>query len=463
MKNTVKYIYFVSLGCAKNFVDTEIMAASLIKHGFGITDNEKEASVFVINTCAFIPPARQEAEDNIFKAIKWKKKAPDRKLIITGCLTQWDKKEEYSKKYLEVDLWLGINELTSLPEKIAALYNSHEKKDSKIFCKRNPSYLYDEKTPRLQLTPAHYAFIKISDGCDNRCSYCSIPSIRGKLRSRNSESILFEAKNLIEGGVRELIVIAQDITAFARDRKDKKDNLANLVIKLDRIKGNHWIRLHYLHPEGITDELISVIKNAEHVIPYLDIPIQHISDNILKRMNRKVTQKEVLNVLGNLRQNIPGIIIRTTFLTGFPGETEKDFSELKNFVKTWKFERLGVFPFYPEPDTKAAIMDTQIPFDIAKQRAEEIQNIHTENSLNFNSKLVDKEFNVIIDSAIGRHAVGRTYMDSPDIDNIVMISDSGNVRSGEFSRVRISKFTAFELKGKLIKSQESPKNDELAK
>ena len=451
MKNNVKYIYFISLGCSKNFVDTEVMAASLIKYGFGITDEEKQASVFVINTCAFIPPARNEAEDNISKAIKWKKKDSGRKLIVTGCLTQWDKKEEYSKKYSEVDLWLGINELTSLPEKTAALYNERVEHKNKIFCKHKPSYLYDEKTPRLQLTPAHYAFIKIADGCDNRCSYCSIPFIRGNLRSRTSESILSEAENLVKAGVKELIIIAQDITAFGRDRKDKKDNLTKLISKLDKIKGNHWIRLHYLHPEGITDELISVLKESRHVIPYLDIPIQHISDNMLKRMNRKIIQKEVLKVLENVRQNISGIVIRTTLLTGFPGETEKDFNELKNFVKKWKFERLGVFPFYPEPDTKAATMDNQISFSIAKHRADEIQRIHAENSLNSNLKFVDKEFNVIIDSISGTHATGRTYMDSPDIDNTVMISGSKNVISGEFVRVKINGFTAFEIKGKLIK------------
>lgn len=449
MKNNIKYVYFVSLGCSKNFVDTEVMAASLIKHGFGITGDEKYASVFVINTCAFIPPARKEAEDSISKAIKWKTKDPLRKLIVTGCLTQWDKKKEYSKKYSEVDLWLGINELTSLSKKISSLYSDNQKNRNKLYCKRNPSYLYNEKTPRLQLTPAHYAFIKIADGCDNRCSYCSIPSIRGTLRSRRAESIILEAKSLIAGGVKELIIIAQDITAFARDRKDTKDNLANLIASLDKIQGDHWIRLHYLHPEGITDELISLLKNAKHVIPYLDIPIQHISENILKRMNRKVTQKGILNILKSLRHNIPKIIIRTTLLTGFPGETEKDFNELRKFVKEWKFERLGVFPFYPEPDTKAATMDKQIPFDIAKQRADELQNIHFENSLIFNSNLVDKEFNVIVDSISDNGAIGRTYLDSPDIDNTVTISES-KLRVGEFVRARINDFTAFELKGKLM-------------
>jgi len=449
MKKDIKYVYFVSLGCSKNFVDTEVMAAYLIKHGFGITDDARCASIFVINTCAFIPPARLESENNIFKATKWKKKASGRKLIVTGCLTQWDKKEEYLKKYPEVDLWLGIDELTNLSEKIAYLYNDNQKNRSKVFCKSNPSYLYNNKTPRLQLTPAHYAFIKIADGCDNRCSYCSIPSIRGPLRSRSTQSILFEAENLIIKGVKELIIIAQDITAFARDTKGKKDNLTTLVANLDKIRGDHWIRLHYLHPEGITDELISVLKNSEHIIPYLDIPIQHISDNILKRMNRKVTQKEVLNILEKLRQNIPGIIIRTTFLTGFPGETEKDFNELMNFVKEWKFERLGVFPFYSEPNTKAATMDQQVPFYIAKQRANDIYAIHTENSLNFNSKFIEKKVKVIIDSVTGTRAIGRTYMDSPDIDNTVTISKSKTLRFGEFVHVKINGFTAFDLKGKL--------------
>lgn len=448
MENKVKYVYFVSLGCSKNFVDTEVMAAALLKQRFGITDKKEEASVFVINTCAFIPPARKEAEDNISKAVKWKKRRNnDRKLIITGCLTQWDKKEEYSKKYPEVDLWLGINELTNLPEKISTLYKNKIETNSKIFCESRPSYLYNEKTPRLQLTPAHYAFLKIADGCDNKCSYCSIPLIRGNLRSRTLASVVSEAKNLLEGNVKELIIIAQDITAFARDRKGTSENLAKLVAELDKIHGNYWIRLHYLHPEGITDELISVLKQAEHIIPYLDIPIQHISDKILKRMNRKVAQKDILKVLEKLRENIPGLVIRTTFLTGFPGETNDDFKELKAFVKKWKFERLGVFPFYPEPNTKAFTMVPQIPFEIAKQRAEELQSLHAENSLNFNSSLAGREFNVIIDSVTAGCAIGRTYMDSPDIDNIIKIADAGKLKAGSFVHTKISNFSVFELKG----------------
>ncbi|MEI6055861.1 MAG: 30S ribosomal protein S12 methylthiotransferase RimO [Lentisphaerota bacterium] len=453
MPENPKYIYFVSLGCSKNFVDTEVMAAALIKNSFGLTDDKNEASVCVINTCAFIPPARTEAENNIQELIKWKnKKKASRKLVITGCLTQWDKDKTYSNKYPEVDLWLGLGEIPNLPSRVAELFKKGETGNlgCKTICDYKPDFLYDEKTPRLVLTPGSYAFIKIADGCDNRCSYCSIPSIRGGLRSRSIESVVSETKNLVTSGIKEIIVIAQDITAFSRDKKEAGDSLAKLLGEMDKIEGVYWIRLHYLHPEGITDELIETIKKSKHIIPYLDIPLQHISDSILTAMNRKVSRNHIVEVMAKLR-NINGMIIRTTFLVGFPGETENDFKELEKFVRDQKFERVGVFPFYPEPGTKASTMPGKVPDDIAKDRAEIIQKIQAENSLNFNSNLVGKTFNVILDSIVKGYALGRTYMDSPDIDNTVVVSipKGSKVKAGEFVEVKIESCSAFELKGTL--------------
>jgi len=446
MNDSIIYVYVVSLGCSKNFVDTEIMAASLLTHGIGITDDPDEASIFLINTCAFIPPARKEAEENINKALEWKADYLDGKIIVTGCLTQWDKKKQYIKKYPDVDLWLGIDELTILPEKIAELY-SETKQIQKIVHHKDPHFLYNDKTPRLQLTPAHYANIKIAEGCDNRCAYCTIPSIRGKLRSRKQDSILLEAKSLLENGVKELLIIAQDTTAFGREKKEGTENLASLLRELDKIEGEHWIRIHYLHPEGITDELISVLASSKHILPYLDIPLQHISDNVLKNMNRRINSSQIKNVLHKLKKNIPNLVIRTTFLTGFPGESDADFNELKKFISAWKFERLGVFPFYPEEDTKAVTLPNQISFSIAEKRAETLYKIHAVNSLDFNRKLEGKELDVIVDASEPGGIIGRTYMDSPDIDNTVNIKANKAVKTGNIIKTRITESSEFELTG----------------
>ncbi len=450
MKKKVIYVYFVSLGCSKNFVDTEVMAASLIKNNIGITDDPKNASIYVINTCAFIAPARKEAEENIEDALNWKYSGKSRKIIVTGCLPQWDKNNTYFDKFNEVDLWLGIDQITLLADKIIELVSSTIlKENAKVIKNELPDFIYDDMTPRLQLTPKCYSFIKIAEGCDNRCTYCSIPDIRGSLRSRSIASICKEAENLLKNGVKELIVIAQDITSFGKDQKKPNENLCMLLKELDNLPGNFWIRLHYLHPEGITDELIAQIKNSKHVIPYLDIPIQHISDKILKLMNRKVMSDHIKNVLSKLKKEIPEIVIRTTFIVGFPSETEKDFDELVKFVKEFKFERMGVFPYYPEEGTPAEKLLNQIAPDIANKRADIILNIHKENSLNFNKQLVGKEYDVIIDSVTENGALGRTYMDSPDIDNTFNIKKCPVSKECYFVKAKVTKADFFNLHGVL--------------
>lgn len=453
MKDKVIYVYIVSLGCSKNLVDTELMAGSLLENQIGITANLEEASVFFINTCAFIPPAREEAVSHIKGAIDWKSEDPEnRKIIVGGCLTQWDKKLEYVHKYSTVDLWLGTDFWTELPEKILALFS--KTKTKKIFTDASSKSLYNHQTPRLQLTPSHYAYIKIAEGCNNHCSYCSIPMIRGKLRSRDIKSIVVEAKNLLKNNVKELIIIAQDITAFSKEKSNPKEDLTRLLKELDSLDGHYWIRLHYLHPEGITDELVSVIANSSHIIPYLDIPLQHISDDILRAMNRRVTSKEILGILDRLRSSIKNLVIRTTFLVGFPGETEKQFGLLKEFVEQFKFERLGVFPFFPEPNTMASKFPNQVSVSVANKRAEIIKSIHAKNSYNFSKSLVDSELEVIFDSKQDSYYIGRTYMDSPDIDNIVKVHHSENIKLGKFSTVKITGFSEFELAGKLVKKKE---------
>ena len=451
MQNPV-YVYIISLGCSKNFVDTEVMAASLITNNIGITDDIEEADICLINTCAFIPPAREEAEENIEEVIGWKNEDLDnRKIIVSGCLIQWDKQHCYIKDYPEVDLWLGIDDLVNLPKRINRLIEGEVGK--KLVLNERPDFLYNHKTPRLQLTSPHYAYVKIAEGCNNRCSYCAIPGIRGDLRSRSIDSVVKEVEGLLSNDVKELLIIAQDITAFSNDLPESGENLSKLLKELDKIDGDYWLRLHYLHPEGITDELIETISASKHIIPYLDIPIQHASDNMLKLMNRRIDQKSLNDIIGNLRNRIENLVLRSTFLVGFPGETDLDFDILKDFIEKWKFERFGVFPFYPEPGTVAASMMNQVPVEIAEERADILTNIYKVNSEKFNTGLIGREFDVIIDQVDEKYLIGRTYMDSPDIDNIVKIEKTDSVFEENFCNVQITETSAFELQGKLIKSR----------
>lgn len=444
-----KYVYIVSLGCSKNFVDTEIMAAALISYNFGISASPDGADIFLINTCAFIPPARKEAETIIKQALKWKKsgKNGERKIIVSGCLVQWDRENSFMSKYPEVNLWLGINEVAKLGSHISRLFINRRQL---LVHREKPSFLYDELTPRLQLTPSHYAYIKIAEGCDNHCSYCAIPSIRGRLRSRTIKSTVREAENLLDNGVKELILIAQDITAFGNDAKEINENLAALLQALDSLKGNFWLRLLYLHPEGITETLVETLIRAKHIVHYLDIPMQHISDSILSSMNRKVGRREITDALALLRKKIPDIAIRTTLLTGFPGETEEDFEELCEFVREQSFERLGVFPYYPEKFTPAASMKNQVPGKTAEERASFIMRLQAKISLNRNRRLAGKVFDVIVDSVENKSGAGRTYMDAPEIDNTVNFTCRNGIKTGDFAKVRIKNSSRYDLTGELV-------------
>ncbi|OGV60912.1 MAG: ribosomal protein S12 methylthiotransferase RimO [Lentisphaerae bacterium GWF2_50_93] len=444
------YVYSVSLGCPKNFVDTEILTGNLLSANIGLSETPGDADVYMINTCAFIPPARAEAESFIRKAVTWKKKKPaTRKIAICGCLVQWDKKMEVAGKYPEVDLWLGIDKIANIAKYIRELYEGSSKKPLRS-CSDKPEFIHNEKTPRLQLTPKHYAYIKIADGCDNRCAYCSIPGIRGGLRSRSSESVLKEAETLLGNGCKELIIIAQDTTAFGKDLRKSHENLHTLLKKLDGLNGDFWVRLLYTHPAHFSDELIAVLKNAKHILPYIDMPLQHISDRILMSMGRKVRSEQIKILLSKLRAEIPGIAIRTTFLVGYPGETEEDFKELANFVRTQKFERLGVFTYYPEPGTPASVFPDVVPDDVAEKRKDVIMRIQAENSLERNTMLAGKTVEVLVDKVEKGQAVGRTFMDSPDIDNTVKVKTGRlKISPGDIINVKIKSCGIYDVEGEI--------------
>jgi len=447
MKNSSEqnrhYVYTVSLGCPKNFVDTEVIAGSMVIQGFGMTPDLEDADVYLLNTCAFLPSARSEAEEYLEEASAWKAEYPEhRKIVVSGCLNQWDTDHVYPARFPQVDLWAGINEVAHLGELLLKLMA-----DGKVVVPvEMPAYLYDESTPRLQLTPNHYAYIKIADGCNNRCSYCSIPKIRGELRSRGCDSVVKEAENLLAGGACELIVIGQDITAFGNDRG--KPELASLLQRLDNLPGEYLLRLLYTHPAHFSPELIDVMAHGKHVLPYIDMPLQHISDNILQAMGRKVGRKHIETLLAELRRSIPGLAIRTTFITGFPGESEADFQELYDFVKAQRFERLGVFTYCAEPDTPAAGMAEQVPQDVAAARRDRLMELQAEISLAFNRSLIGKEMKVIIDSPADSGAyLGRTYLDTPEIDNCVMVKTRRRLDSGAIVPVKITAAGAYDLTG----------------
>ncbi len=442
-KSQPKAVFFVSLGCSKNLVDTEVIAGNFLTSNFVLAYESDDADVYVINTCAFIPPARAEAEESIAEGIAWKKEKAGRQLIVAGCLTAWDKSGEYRDKYPEVDLWTGVNDTG----KIAQYLVNHQSPGQT----GKAEYLYSHETPRLQLTLPHLAFLKIADGCDNCCTYCSIPGIRGQLRSRPISSVVTEARGLIANGVKELIVIAQDITAYGLDRKESGETLVKLLQNLTAVEGDFVIRLLYTHPAHYTSELIDFLGKSPKILPYLDMPLQHINDRILKAMGRKVNKAQVVGLIAELRKKIPGLTLRTTFITGFPGETDEEFGELLDFVKTTKFERCGVFPYAPEPGTPAAKFADPVAENIANIRAKKLMQTQTRLMKAANTKQVGKVIKILIDEVSGKVAVGRGAADAPDIDNQVVLLNAKKCKAGEFYEVEITGADTYELTAKLVK------------
>ncbi|NOY75028.1 MAG: 30S ribosomal protein S12 methylthiotransferase RimO [Kiritimatiellaeota bacterium] len=441
----MKYVHITSLGCPKNLVDTEFAAGGLLSNGVGFAADPEDADVMFINTCAFIPPARDEAEEHIRDAVEWKKRRRGRKIIVGGCLTQWDARGDFRRGYPNIDLWLPVDESRNLHRYVKSLFASKQACSSIPVAK--PKWLQEDDTPRLQLTSAHFAYLKIADGCDNHCAYCSIPSIRGALRNRPLDSIVAEARNLVDNGVSELIVSAQDTTAYS-DPGSSAD-LAALLKALDAVDGDFGIRLLYAHPAGVDDELAVCFASLNHLLPYLDMPIQHISDSVLKRMNRGITAEETAAKIALLRKANPEIAIRTTVLVGFPGETDEDFRELLDFVLETRFARLGAFTYFREETAPAAGFADDVSAEIAETRRCRIMEAQAGISLELNESLMGKSVDVVVDEIVGERAIARTYMDAPDIDNIVMVEDGGGLDPGDRVSVEVVSAEEYQLGAKL--------------
>lgn len=421
-------LYAVSLGCPKNLVDTEMLTGAFVNGGVSLTFDPDCATVYLINTCAFLASARAEAEEAIAEGAAWKAEHPEGKLIVTGCLAAHQQLAEFKEAYPEVDLWAAPNEL----DKVIPLP-----------CPNGVPL-------RLQLTLPHVAYLKIADGCDNRCAYCLIPHLRGDKKSRSIASCIAEARQLVDVGVRELILIAQDTTAFG----ENGETFAGLLRALEEMPGFFRYRILYTHPAHYTDELIEVLSKAKKFIPALDIPLQHISDSMLERMNRHTNSQWIRDLVKKLRAAIPGLTLRTTFITGFPGETEEDFRALVDFTAETRFERMGVFAFSPEPGTPAAEMADQVDPETADRRAKELMRRQHLRIARANAKLVGKTIEVMLDDTEGEYAVGRSDGDAPDIDQNVYIPWKKKFRAAPGDRVKVKitrPLQGGDLEGELIK------------
>ena len=393
MKNQAIPLSIISLGCAKNLVDTEIMAGTLAQAGVVLTADASQAQVLLINTCAFVADARSEAVSQIEQSMVWKKAQTGRRVIVAGCLPQRDL-PRLREAFTGVDLFIGLDDVPRIAALLQNLLdspkskNKHPGADSAGF--KEATYLYDETAPRLLLTPASHAYAKIAEGCDHRCKFCAIPGIRGHQRSRSIPSVVAECLQLLDQGVHEINLIAQDTTSYGRDRKDGS-TLAGLLRECDELEGDFWIRVLYMHPKHVTDELLEVMAAAKHVVPYIDIPLQHIADSQLHGMARGMGSAETRALMKKLRQKLPGVTLRTTFLVGYPGETDADFEELLAYIKEFRFDRLGVFTYSPEEGTPAAAITAGlVPIETAEHRRDLIMRAQQEIALAKNKKMVGK-------------------------------------------------------------------------
>ena len=435
---------FVSLGCPKNLVNTEIMLAKLVDNGYDIVAEDIDADVIVINTCAFIQSAKEESIGNILD-IAWLKKNRNLKgIVVTGCLPQ-RYRDEFFEELPEVNCILGTGSFDDICEAVEKAYKGEKYSSFKDI---NKSPLGGE---RVITTPDYFAYVRIAEGCDNWCSYCVIPSIRGKFRSRPMADITEEVRNLASLGVKEICLVAQDTTRYGEDIYGTPA-LDSLISELSEIEGIEWIRVLYCYPDRITDGLINEFATNKKLVKYVDIPIQHINNDILEKMNRRDTRESIEAVIKKLRDRVPGIVIRTTVIVGFPGETEKQFNELKEFVKQTKFERLGAFEYSREEGTKAYDMPHQISDDVKAKRLDEIMTLQNKIHAAYNEKFIGKTIKVLCEGydQVSECYYGRSYADAPDIDGKVYFSAPRRVRDGEFVDISVNDVVDYDLYGKLI-------------
>ncbi|WP_302242952.1 30S ribosomal protein S12 methylthiotransferase RimO [Blautia sp.] len=437
-------ILFISLGCDKNLADSEEMLGLLTAGGHEITDDETQADAIVINTCCFIKDAKEESVETILEMAEYKKTGSCHALIVTGCMAQRYQKE-IIEEVPEVDAVLGT---TSYGDIVKALEEAVAGNHFEEF--RDIDYLPDTGSKRVLTTGGHFGYLKIAEGCDKHCTYCIIPKLRGRFRSVPMERLVAQAEDMAEQGVKELILVAQETTVYGKDLYGKK-SLHILLKKLCEIKGIRWIRVLYCYPEEIYDELIETIRDEKKICHYLDIPIQHASDRILKRMGRRTSKQELIDIVGKLRKEIPDIVLRTTLITGFPGETEEDHEELKEFVDEMEFDRLGVFTYSPEENTPAAEMADQVPEEVKEERRDELMELQQEISYDRGQDRIGQELLVMIEGKVADESayIGRTYGDAPKVDGYIFVQTGELLMTGDFAKVRVTGALEYDLIGVL--------------
>lgn len=438
-------ILFISLGCDKNLVDTEVMLGMLASRGYEMTNDEQEADIIVINTCCFIHDAKEESIQNILEMAEYKKNGSAKALIVTGCMAE-RYRQEILDEIPEVDEVLGTTAYDRILDAVdAALAGQHEVMTADLNALPLP------ETKRLVTTGGHFAYLKIAEGCDKHCTYCIIPKIRGNFRSVPMERLLKEAQDLAEQGVKELILVAQETTLYGKDLYGEK-SLPKLLRELCKISGIRWIRILYCYPEEITDELIQVMKEESKICHYLDLPIQHANDTILKRMGRRTSKQELIDIVQKLRKEIPDICLRTTLITGFPGETQEHHEEVMEFIDTLEFDRLGAFTYSPEEDTPAATFEDQIDEEVKEDRQADIMELQQEIAFNKAEDMIGREVLVMIEGKVADENayVGRTYRDAPNVDGLIFINTDVELISGDFAKVKVTGALDYDLIGELM-------------
>ena len=438
-------ILFISLGCDKNLVDSEVMLGLLDKKGYKIVDEESEADVIVINTCCFINDAKEESVQTILEMAEYKKEGRLKALIVTGCLAQ-RYQQEILDEIPEVDAVLGTTSYDKITEAVEeALAGNGHVEVTDI----NALPLVDEK--RLVTTGGHFAYLKVAEGCDKHCTYCIIPKLRGNYRSVPMERLIKEAEDLADQGVKELILVAQETTVYGQDIYGEK-SLHKLLKELCKISGIRWIRILYCYPEEIDDNLIQAIKEEPKICHYLDLPIQHASDEILKRMGRRTSKKQLVEIIGKLRSEIPDIALRTTLITGFPGESEANHEELMEFVDEMEFDRLGVFTYSPEEDTPAADMPEQIEESVKEDRQAELMELQQDIAFDKAEDMVGSEVLMMVEGKVADENVyvGRTYKDAPNVDGLIFVHTDAELITGDFAKVKVTGALEYDLIGELM-------------
>lgn len=444
-------VHFISLGCPKNLVDSEIMAGTLMKDGYQVVADAEDADTVIVNTCGFIEDSKKESIQRILDMAELKEQGKVKKIVVAGCLTQ-RYKDDLVEGLPEADLFVGSGEF----QNISKILKKHDQGEKQKTFFNLPTYLQEDSTPRVNSQPKHRAYLKISEGCMKRCAFCAIPLIRGNLQSRKIENIVNEAKLLAAGGVKELIIISHDFTDYGLDLKRKDPSVVEspveLLKQLSHVDGIKWIRLLYLYPDGITPEMINLIKSNDKFVKYFDMPLQHINNDVLKKMNRKMTREEITAALSLIRKEIPDAVIRTQFIVGFPGETQENFEELLQFIAEQKFDRVGCFQYSPEENTPGGKMDNQVDEATKQSRYEAVMEVQQNISREKHKAFIGKTVEVVVEGLSDETDLllqGRTSQQAPDIDGVVLIND-GQAQIGQFVKVKVTDSMEYDLIGEIV-------------